>query len=47
MKDLSEVQEASFFTRKRIAIAIALLVISGVALWVSLDMVLRMTSGQS
>jgi hypothetical protein len=47
MKDLSEVQEASIFTRKRIAVAIAILIICGFALWASLEMVLRMTSGQS
>lgn len=47
MKDLSEVQQASIFTRKRIALAIAILTICGIALWVSLEMVLRMTSGQS
>ena len=47
MKDLSEVQEVSFFTRKRIAVAIAILIVCGFALWVSLEMVLRMTSGQS
>lgn len=47
MKDLSEVQEATIFTRKRIAVAIAILIICGVALWASLEMVLRVTSGQS
>jgi hypothetical protein len=47
MKDLSEVQEASIFTRKRIALAIAILTICGLALWASVEMVLRMTSGQS
>ena len=47
MKDLTEVQEVSFFTPKRIAVAIAILIVCGFALWVSLDMVLRMTSGQS
>lgn len=47
MKDLTEVQEVSFFTPKRIAITIGILIICGFALWVSLDMVLRMTSGQS
>jgi len=47
MKDLSEVQQASIFTRKRIAVAIAILTICALALWASLEMVLRMTSGQS
>jgi hypothetical protein len=47
MKDLSEVQEASTFTRRRIAVVIAILIICGVALWASLEMVLRVTSGQS
>jgi len=47
MKDPSEVQEASIFTRKRIAFAIAVLIICGFALWASIEMVLRMTSGQS
>ena len=46
MKDLSEVQEASIFTGKRIALAVAILTICGIALWASLEMVLRMTSGQ-
>jgi len=47
MKDLSEVQQGSIFTRKRIAVAIAILIICGFALWASLEMMLRMTSGQS
>ena len=47
MKNLPEVQEASLFTRKRIAVAIAILIVCGFALWASLEMVLRMTSGQS
>lgn len=47
MKDLSEVQEVSIFTGKRIAVAIAILIICGFALWASVEMVLRMTSGQS
>ena len=47
MKDLSQVQAASFFTRKRIAVAIAILALSGLALWASLEMLLRITSGQS
>jgi hypothetical protein len=47
MKDLSEAQESPFFTRKRIAVAIAILTVCGVALWMSLEMLLRITSGQS
>jgi hypothetical protein len=47
MKDLFEAQESPFFTRKRIAVAIAILTVCGIALWMSLEMLLRMTSGQS
>jgi hypothetical protein len=47
LKDLSEAQESPFFTRKRIAVAIAILTVCGIALWMSLEMLLRMTSGQS
>jgi len=47
MKELSDVQEASIFTRKRVVITIAILIICGFALWASLEMVLKMTSGQS
>jgi hypothetical protein len=47
MKELSEVQESAFFTRKRIAVAIAILTLCGLGLWVSLEILLRMTSGQS
>jgi len=36
MKDLSEAQESPFFTRKRIAVAIAILTVCGIALWMSL-----------
>ena len=47
MNDLSKVEESGFFTRKRIAVAIAILTICGLALWGSLEVLLRMTSGQS
>lgn len=47
MKNLSQVEASSFLTRKRIAVAIAILTLCGLALWGSLEMVLRMTSGQS
>lgn len=47
MKDLFQAQESSFFTRKKIAVAIAVLTLFGFALWVSLEMALRLTSGQT
>jgi hypothetical protein len=49
MKSLFQTQESSIITPKRIAIAvaIAILTICGVALWASLEMALRLTSGQS
>jgi hypothetical protein len=39
-------QESSIII-KRIAVAIAILTICGLALWASLEMALRLTSGQS
>lgn len=45
MKDLF--QESSFFTRKRIAVAIAILTLFGLALWAGLETALRLTSGQT
>ena len=47
MKDVSQIQEASFFTRKRIAVAIAILTICGLGVWVTVEWALRLTSGQS
>jgi hypothetical protein len=47
MKDSLQANESSIFTRKTIAIAIAVLTVFGVALWATLEMALRMTSGQS
>jgi hypothetical protein len=46
MKSLSQTQEPSVVTPKRIAIAIAILALCGLALWGSLEVVLRLTSGQ-
>jgi hypothetical protein len=47
MKSLLQVQESSIITPKRIFLAIAILTICGLALWASLEVVLRLTSGQS
>ena len=47
MEELSQVQENSWVTRKRIAVAIAILTLCGLGLWWALDAALRMTSGQS
>lgn len=47
MKILFQVQESSIITPKRIAFAIAILTLCGLALWASLEVVLRLTSGQS
>jgi hypothetical protein len=47
MKSLFQVQESSIITPKRIALAIAILTLCGLALWASLEVVLRLTSGQS
>ena len=47
MKDVSQIQVSSFFTRKRIAVAIAILTLCGIGVWVTLEMALRLTSGQS
>ena len=47
MKSLFQTQESSLITRKRIAVAIAILTLFGLALWASLDVALRLTSGQS
>ena len=47
MKDTLQANEDSIFTRKTIVIAIAVLTVFGVALWVTVEMALRMTSGQS
>ena len=47
MKDLSQVQGSSFFTRKRIAVAIAILALCGLGAWATLEMALRLTSGRS
>jgi len=47
MKSLFQTQESSIITPKRVAVAIAILTICGVALWASLEMALRLTSGQS
>jgi hypothetical protein len=47
MKTLFQARESSIITPKRIAAVIALLALGGLALWASLEMVLRLTSGQS
>ena len=47
MKNLFEVQESSISTRGRIAIALAILTLFGIALWVVIETALRLTSGQS
>ncbi len=46
MKSLFQAQESSIITPKRIAVAIAILTLCGVALWASLEVALRLTSGQ-
>jgi hypothetical protein len=45
MEDLSQVQETSWFTRKRIAVGIAILTLCGLGVWWALEAALRMTSG--
>jgi len=47
MKSLLDAQESSLSTRSRIALALALLTLFGLALWVGLEMALRLTSGHS
>jgi hypothetical protein len=47
MKDLLQVEESSWFTRKKIAVAIAILTICGLGIWWALEAALRITSGQS
>jgi hypothetical protein len=47
MKDVLDAPESSLSTRGRIAIALAILILFGIALWVGLEMALRLTSGQS
>jgi hypothetical protein len=47
MQDVSQIQESSLFTRKRIAVAIAILTLCGLGAWVTLEMALRLTSGRS
>jgi len=47
MEDISQVQETSWFTRKRVAVAIAILTICGLGAWWALEAALRITSGQS
>ena len=46
MEDLSQLQETSWFTRKRVAVAAAILTLCGLGVWWALEAVLRMTSGQ-
>jgi hypothetical protein len=47
MKDISQTPGPSLFTRKRIAVAIAILTLCGLGAWMTVEMALRMTSGQS
>lgn len=47
MNDVSQIQVPSFFTRKRIAVAIAILALCGLGAWMTVEMALRLTSGQS
>ena len=47
MKSLLEAPESSLSTRGRIAIALAILILFGIAVWAGLEMALRLTSGQS
>jgi hypothetical protein len=47
MKSLFQRQDFSIITPKRIAVAIAILAPSGIAMWASLEALLRLTSGQS
>jgi hypothetical protein len=44
---MEQSQESSIITPKRIAIAIGILTLFGLALWRSLEWVLRITSGQA
>jgi len=46
MKSLFQVQESSIITPKRIAAAVAILTLCGLALWAGLEVALRLTSGQ-
>jgi hypothetical protein len=49
MTNLFQAEESSPSTSmgKRIAVAIAILAVSGVALWVGIEKLLRLTSGHS
>lgn len=47
MNSLFKAQEFSPRIGKRIAVAMAILVVCGLALWVGLEKVLRLTSGHS
>jgi hypothetical protein len=49
MTNLFQAEESSpgMSTGKRIAVAIAILAVSGVALWVGIEKLLRLTSGHS
>ena len=47
MKDVSQAEESSWFTRKKIAVAVAILTLCGLGVWWALEAALRITSGQS
>jgi hypothetical protein len=47
MNTLIQARESSMSRTKRIAVAIAILAVCGLALWIGLQMALRMTSGHS
>ena len=45
--EVSQIEVSSWFTRKKIAIAVAILTICGLGVWWAVEAALRMTSGQS
>jgi hypothetical protein len=47
MEDVYQAQESSWLTRKKIAIAVAILTLCGLGVWWAFEAVLRITSGQS
>jgi hypothetical protein len=47
MKGLLQVEESSWFTRTKIAVAIAILTLCALGVWWALEAALRITSGQS
>ena len=47
MEELSQIEASSWLTRRKVAIAVAILTLCGLGVWWVLEAALRMTSGQS